>query len=274
MTTAHPWRRFVAVGDSFSEGLSDVDPATPERYRGWADLLAAELAERAGGEEFHYANLAIRGRKLDDIAGQQLDRALALAPDLVSFVGGGNDIFRPSVDLEALAATIDAGVARIRATGADVLLATPSNPSHAGVFSALAGRHAIHSANLFGIAARHGAHVLDLWGAKSARDWQLWSEDRIHLNTEGHRRIAQAGLVALGLYPSDPEWDRPLAPAPARSLGERARENARWTASFAAPWVGRRLRGRSSGDGLDAKTPALQRISPAHDTSRGSASRA
>jgi len=96
------WSRYVAIGDSFTEGLSDADPEQPGRYRGWADRLAALLAEQSDGE-FGYANLAVRGRILEDVVGPQLEAALALGPDLVSVVGGGNDILRPRADVDALA---------------------------------------------------------------------------------------------------------------------------------------------------------------------------
>jgi len=124
------WTRYVAVGDSFTEGMSDPDPEIPDRYVGWADRLAVALARYASdaGQQFGYANLAVRGRLLADIVGPQLDAALALEPDLVSIVGGGNDILRPSADVDALAGRLEDAVVRIRATGADVLMATPFDP--------------------------------------------------------------------------------------------------------------------------------------------------
>lgn len=249
---AHPWRRYVAIGDSFSEGMVDVDPRDEGRYVGWADRLAAELSARAPEGEFRYANLAIRGRKLGDVVGRQLDEALRMSPDLVSIVGGGNDILRPKVDLDAIADRLERAVADIRATGADVLLATPTDPRGAGLFSALRTRHAVHTANLYTIAARHGAHVLGLWGMRSVQDSRMWGEDRIHLSTEGHQRVAQAGLAALGLETTE-GWDEPLPKRPPRQAGERRRERARWAVSYAGPWVHRRLTGRSSGDSVTAK---------------------
>ena len=115
------WTRYVAVGDSFTEGMSDPDPEIPDRYVGWADRLAVDLARYASdaGHQFGYANLAVRGRLLADIVGPQLDAALALEPDLVSIVGGGNDILRPSADVDALAGKLEDAVVRIRDTGAD-----------------------------------------------------------------------------------------------------------------------------------------------------------
>lgn len=249
----HPWRRYVAIGDSFSEGMSDRDPRTEGRYIGWADRLAAELSTRAPEGGLHYANLAIRGRKLEDVIGRQLDAALDLGPDLVSIVGGGNDILRPKVDLDEIADRLERAVARIRAAGADVLMATTADPVEAGVLSPLRARHGVHSANVFGIAQRQGAHVLDLWGMRALRDPRMWAADRIHPSTEAHRRLAQAALAALGQPVGDAAWHEPLAPAPPLPRRERLVGNARWARTHAGPWVQRRLTGRSSGDSVTAK---------------------
>jgi len=249
----HPWRRYVAIGDSFSEGMSDPDPRDDGRYVGWADRLAAELSARRAGGGLHYANLAIRGRKLDDVIGPQLDAALAMEPDLVSMVGGGNDILRPKVDLDEIADRLERAVARIRATGADVLMATPADPAHAGLLSSLRSRHGVHTANVFTIAQRQGAHVLNLWGIRALRDWRMWANDRIHLSTEGHRRVAQAALTALDQPVSDTRWQEPLAPAPTVPRREQVAGTAAWARTHAAPWVRRRLTGRSSGDAVTAK---------------------
>ena len=110
----------------------------------------------------------------------------------------------------------------------------------------------MHTANLHSIAARHGAHVLDLWGMRSVKDARMWGEDRIHLSTPGHERVAQAALTALGL-PTRAGWDTPLDPAPSRPATQRRAERARWAVTYAGPWVQRRLTGRSSGDTVTAK---------------------
>ena len=121
--TAPVWTRYIAIGDSFTEGMSDPDPVTTGAYVGWADRLATSLADlaEADGRDFGYANLAIRGRLLADITQRQLPEALDLEPDLVSIVGGGNDILRPRADIDSLAVQLEEAVMRIRATGADVL---------------------------------------------------------------------------------------------------------------------------------------------------------
>ena len=253
------WSRFVAIGDSFTEGMSDPDPGRDNAFVGWADRLAAHLAQeaRTAGRDFGYANLAVRGRLLRDIAGRQTQEALSLEPDLVSIVGGGNDILRPRADIDALAAELEDAVARLRAGGADVLLFTPVDPRDAPVVKATRGRAATYAAHIWSIARRHDAQVIDLWGMHALRDWRLWASDRIHLTTEGHRRVALAALTTLGFSADDDGWATPLPPAPPIPRSQSLRENARWAREYLAPWVQRRVRGQSSGDAISAKRPAV-----------------
>ena len=267
-TAAGPvrWRRVVSLGDSFTEGLWDVPDGAAAGTdavvvcRGWADLLAAHLAERTppeGDGPLRYANLAVRGRLLGDVLREQLPAALELRPDLVSLVAGGNDLLRPSGDPDALAARLDRAVARLRAAGADVLLATGMDTRHSPVIRRTRGRTGVFNAHIWSIARRRGAYVVDVWGMRSLHDWRMWADDRIHLTTEGHRRVAQAALVALGLPPDDAAWDDPLVPLPPLPRAARARADARWLRAYASPWVARRLRGQSSGDGRPPKRPDL-----------------
>ncbi|HUG51138.1 MAG TPA: SGNH/GDSL hydrolase family protein, partial [Terrimesophilobacter sp.] len=104
MTAQHPWSRYVAVGDSFTEGIGDPDPASPGGYRGWADRVAEVLSEKT--EDFAYANLAVRGRLLNRIMDEQIEPALALRPDLVTISAGGNDIIRPNTDPDDIASRL------------------------------------------------------------------------------------------------------------------------------------------------------------------------
>lgn len=268
LPTGRPvWTRYVAIGDSFTEGMSDPDPSRDDAYVGWADRLAHHLDAVAEAEHlpFGYANLAVRGRTLDDVVGPQLDAALTMTPDLVSMVGGGNDLLRPSVDLDGLASRLEEAVVRLRASGADVLLATPTDTRDAGLFRALRGRHAVHSANIFTIAQDHGCHVLNLWGMRALRDWRMWAADRIHLTTEGHRRVALAALTALGHDTDRADWTAPLPPAAAARRSDELRGHAEWVRTHAAPWVERRVRGTSSGDGVTAKRPALGYFRDPHE---------
>ena len=276
---AVPWRRYVALGDSFTEGLWDVPGGAPPSRtqqadpvlacRGWADLLAGHLADRAAAPpdagpaatphtaQVRYANLAVRGRLLDPILREQVPAALALGPDLVSLIGGGNDLLRPGADPDRMAAALEDAVVRLRAAGSDVLLGTGMDAKDSPLVRRTRPLVGLLNAHVWTIARRHDARVLDLWGLRSLRDWRMWAPDRIHLTTQGHRRVAQAALVALGLPPDDAAWDDPLAPLPAARWAEQRRADAAWVRDHAYPWATRRLRGRSSGDARTAKRPEL-----------------
>lgn len=257
------WRRYVAIGDSFTEGMSDPDPDQPgtDRYRGWADrladLLAAELAGADPTADFAYANLAVRGRLLDDVVTHQLDAALAQQPDLVSIVGGGNDILRPTADIEGLAQRLEQAVAAIRASGADVLMATPTDPRGAPVVQRTRGRAAVYSAHIHSIARRHGAFVVHQWGLTFLQDWRMWAPDRIHMTPEGHRRVAEAAHAALQGRPVAGEWATPLPPLTPPPRRDRLDQDVRWAREHLLPWATRRLRGASSGDLVGPKRPVL-----------------
>jgi len=266
-----PWTRYLALGDSFTEGLWDLPEGTPHdapgvRLRGWADRLAEALSSRrvaAGQAPLEYANLAIRGRLVRPIVREQLPAALAYSPDLVSLVAGGNDILRPKVDIDDISAVIDDAVGRLRAAGADVLMATGFDVSGNPIVELTRGRVGQFNANLWSIARKHDAHVLDLWGMRSLHDLRLWADDRIHLRPEGHRRVAQAALVALGLVPDDGLWDVPMSgrgPVPWR---ERASSDAQWARDHLLPWATRRLRAQSSGDERVAKDTRPEPFGPA-----------
>lgn len=113
------WRSYVAVGDSFTEGMDDAYP--DGSYRGWADLVATRLAAEAG-PDFGYANLAIRGRLFPNVVAEQVPSALAMKPDLISFAAGGNDVLRRSFDPDSFVPRFDSVVQRLRSGGSDVVL--------------------------------------------------------------------------------------------------------------------------------------------------------
>lgn len=264
-TEPRVWQRYVAIGDSFTEGMCDEDPRTPQRYAGWADRLAVHLATLAAaeGRQVEYANFAVRGRLLDDIVGPQLDRALAVRPDLVSLVGGGNDILANHGHVDGIAERLDAAVGRIRATGADVLLVTPVDPQGAPLIRRTRERAAAFAADIWAIANRHHCHVVDQWTLVALRDWRMWHEDRIHMSPEGHRRVALAALDALGHRTDVADWRTPLPPLPETPRRATLAADVRWVRTHLTPWLLRRARGRSTFEHLEPKSSGLVVVAPA-----------
>jgi lysophospholipase L1-like esterase len=244
---------YAALGDSFTEGVGDSDPARPNGVRGWADRVAEVLAARADG--FRYANLAIRGRKLRQVVAEQIEPAVRMKPELVSLYAGGNDILRPSVDLDAILDDYAAAVGRLRETGAQVVLFTAHDLGWAPYFRRLRGRVAVYNELVREIAETHGALIVDFWRMREYRDPRLWDIDRIHMSSLGHQHMAVAVLDALGVA-HDLRLD-PLPRLRPMSRSERRQADLAWVRTHAAPWVQRRLTGRSSGDDVTPRYPEL-----------------
>ncbi|MFJ6787814.1 SGNH/GDSL hydrolase family protein [Streptomyces angustmyceticus] len=234
---------FVAVGDSFTEGMSDGLP--DGSYRGWADLLAARLAAAAPG--FRYANLAVRGKLIGQIADEQCGPAASMGADLVTLVGGLNDVLRPRCDVDRVCARFEEAAALLaRGGGQLVLMRSPGRQGP--VLERFRPRMERLFAWIDEVAARHGALVVDLFASHALSDPRMWADDRLHLNAEGHRRVAEAVWQALGL-PAAADWDAPLPAAPPPGWGARRGADLRFAREHLGPWIGRRLTGRSSGDG-------------------------
>ena len=246
--------RYVALGDSTVEGL--MDPGHDGVYVGWADRLARHLLVQH--PDLLYANLAVRGRLASEVRAEQLPRALALRPDIAVAVAGVNDVLRPSFDPARLRADLFAIHDELAAAGARVATFTmPDMGSVAPIAVALRGRFRVLNDITHELAARFGTVVVDLASEPVASHPALWDDDRLHGNSEGHRRIALALAEGLGLEVDD--WRAPLPVVPRRLphvlLGE-----ARWVLTHLLPWAVRHVRGQSSGDVVTAKRPELMPV--------------
>ena len=247
--------RLVAIGDSTVEGLED--PRPDGSYRGWADQLAAHLAQLHPG--LTYANLAVRGRLAREVREQQLPAALAMRPDVAVVVAGVNDLLRPRVDGAALRDDLHGMHAALTESGARVVTFTmPDMARVAPLAVALRGRLGLLNAITRESAERFGSTVVDLAAHDVASHPALWHTDRLHANAEGHRRIGLALAEELGCDVED--WRDPLPQDPARPLPLRAYDEAAWVASHLLPWAWRHLRGHSSGEELTCKRPELQPV--------------
>lgn len=248
-------RSFVALGDSFTEGLDDPGPVG--RHRGWADRFAETLSEHSPG--LRYANLAVRGRRLGQVVAEQVPAAIELAPELVSIAAGGNDLLRPGADPDALADVFDGAVAELRGAGCDVVVFTGFDTRQFPVLRRLRGKIAIYNMHLRAIADRRECYLVDLWSMEPLRNAQAWSIDRLHLSPEGHRRVALLVSEVLGA-PVSADWRERWPPATAASRLTTLGHDLGWARDHAAPWVSRRVRGVSSGDGVPPKRPVLTPI--------------
>lgn len=262
--------RLVCVGDSFTEGVAD-EFRPDGHYRGWADRVAQRLADHEALQDrtVEYANLAVRGKLLDQIVDEQAGRALALEPTLITFHAGGNDVLRPGTDLADLFSRYDTTVARLADSGAQVFVFTAL--TRAGGRGRLADRVAERlerfNDNARTVAEVHACTLVDLDAVTAFRDRRLWDADRLHLNAVGHERVAAVVLSAIGVTDEktlggpDGWWLKHLPSV----RTPRAKEVVRtldWAGRHLVPWIIRRLRGVSSGDGITAKNPELATLGP------------
>ncbi|MFG2236407.1 SGNH/GDSL hydrolase family protein [Streptomyces sp. NPDC048723] len=246
--------RYVALGDSQTEGLGDGDDTVG--LRGFADRFAEHLAAVNPG--LQYANLAVRGRLAGQVRAEQLGPALALRPDLATVVAGVNDILRPRFDAAEVAGHLEEMFAALTAAGARVATVTfPDLSVLVPLARPVAPRIADLNDRIRAAAARHGVTVAETARPVAVTDPRMWTTDRLHASPVGHERIAAALAHAVGLPGSDDTWTHPLPPPPTAASGSTVAAELRWAAAFLGPWLGRRLRGRSSGDGRTAKRPAL-----------------
>ncbi|WP_250035886.1 SGNH/GDSL hydrolase family protein [Paractinoplanes maris] len=249
--------RYVAIGDSFTEGVGDELP--DGSVRGWTDLVAAGLA--AGeGETVQYANLAIRGRLLEPIVNEQLPAALALSPPptLLTLNGGGNDMLRPGSDMLRLAELTERAIQRCLEDGVRMVLLSGGDPSERlplGSMMRRKGEALTQSA--IDLAKRYDITFVDVFHDAEIRRAGYWSADRLHLNAAGHRRVAGLVLAALG-YETEAHV---IDPGPHES--RRVLAEARYYREHVLPWLHRRVRGLSSGDDRTGKFVDWADISPA-----------
>ncbi len=250
------YKRFLALGDSMTEGMSDEVIAG--NYRGWADRVAEVASQNWPG--FTYANLAIRGKLVGQVVNEQIPLAKKFVEGtstLVSFHAGANDVIRPKYDQAKTISIYNHGVDELVRSGATLMLFCVLEDSGAKTRAAQIWKERFKdfNENVRRRAAAVGAILFDPNPDEFWRDERFIHEDRLHLNSEGHRRVAQAVLSRLEL-PHDPDWRTPLPKAEPITALEKLQIDLNWFGKYAVPWMGRRIRRRSSGDGRSAKYPS------------------
>ena len=254
------YHRYVALGDSSTEGLED--PAPHGRHRGWADRFAHHVA-RAQDAPLLYANLAVRGRQTRQLVEEQLEPALAMRPDLATVFSGTNDVIRRSFDLRTVIADLRRLHLALLDQGATVLTLTMPDLGEVTPFAKrVSPRLRAFNAAVRELCAETGTLLLDVAQHPVARDRRLWHADRLHANAEGHRRIAEGFAHVLGLPGFDGAWTDPLPPDVPQTVLHRGLNDVRWVAAYLMPWMLRRLIGRSSGDRITPKRPTLRPLDP------------
>jgi len=248
------FERYVALGDSSTEGIDDPDAGGG--YRGWSQRLAERIASSQGG--LLYANLAVRGLTTAQVRERQLDAALALRPDLATVFCGTNDVTGVRFDAARVAADIEHLQRALVGIGATVLGFTLPDLSPVMPLARLISpRIAALNRALASASRSTGAILVDFAAHAVATDARLWSEDRIHANSAGHARIAEALAQALQLPGSGDAWMHALPTLRAQTRREWWAAELHWAGRHLVPWMWRGTIGRSSSQGRGPKRPAL-----------------
>jgi len=259
--------RFVAIGDSFTEGVGDWDERYPNGVRGWADRVARQLAK--ADPETEYVNLALRSRVLDDVVEHQVDAASALEPTLVSFFAGGNDILQVRIDMDDVLARYEKAVAQLSATGARVILFTSYDLRLSPLLEPLRMRNNQFNRRVREVALSYDALLVDHWAMRAYNHPRMWEPDRLHMSRHGHRYLAAAVLRTLQVDSTITLRD--LGSIPDRTWREVVTDELDWWQGWVGPMLGRRWRKTPIGAGLTPKWPVPMRPALGMKAPKGSA---
>jgi lysophospholipase L1-like esterase len=252
------YSRYVAIGDSQTEGLWDGDDTAG--LLGFADRLAVMLDLLYPG--LQYANLAIRGKLVADVLREQVPEALAMQPDLITVCIGMNDVIQPGRSFARALADLDDIHAALAESGATVVTTTfPNVAQFLPLGRLVSGRLARINDAIRTAADQHGFRLVDLYYAPSMRDLDTWDIDRVHASTKGHIMFAAAAAEALNLPGSSHDWAESNGGPKKLPFMDRTYGQLRWTQEKFMPWVWRRMRGLSSADGRVPKRPRLEPVS-------------
>jgi len=245
------YHSYVAIGDSLTEGLGDFDFEVSRFGCGWADRLAELMARSAheAGENFKFANLALRGSSMLQVLTAQLEDAIRLKPDVVTIMAGANDFMRSKRAHPELRALLRGAIERLHNQGTHVVVANTVNPNHLRIFRPLAFKAREMSKLIEGVAAEYEAPVLNVFAIKDFRNLQLWCSDLVHFSGHGHIKIANRAASLLSIDHGFEEADLKDMAIPNQSLGEKFS----WLIRDAIPYVIRRIKRTSSGDGMEPK---------------------
>lgn len=252
--------RYVAVGDSFTEGVGDTNKHLPNGVKGWADRVAEGLARETPGWE--YANLAVRSKRLRHIIGEQLDAAIELQPSLVSVYAGGNDVMDVGTPIALILEQYEFLVARLAASGATLLLFTGYDVEVSPFLAPLRRKNHAYNDGIKQIAAKHGAIVVDYAALTAYRSPRMWCSDRLHMSKRGHKYLAAHVLEILEVSHGISVKDKDKTNLPAATRLQRGHGHYLWVKEWVVPLIGRKIRRTTLGDSLSPRWPLPVRVPP------------
>ncbi|MFJ4190619.1 SGNH/GDSL hydrolase family protein [Kitasatospora sp. NPDC089509] len=234
--TAGELLRFVALGDSLTEGIGDQ---VGEQWRGWAALLARSLAPE--GQSVEFTNLAYAGALTADLTIRQLPAALARRPQLAAVLVGGNDTLRAGFDIRHTTLELDATLGELSSHGAVLLTACLPDPGlllrlPKPLARPLARRMRAVNTVVHALTLRHRAVHLHIAELPWTEQRHLLSVDRLHPSAEGHHLIARRyhELLSTAGHPlGPPPTAAPAEPPPglAADLWWMATRGTRWVSA-------------------------------------------
>ncbi len=256
------YSRYVALGDSQTEGLWDGDDETG--LAGFADRLAAMLDDVRPG--LLYANLAIRGRQIRDVLDEQLPRAVAMQADLITVCVGMNDMTRPGRGFERALGQLDEMHVRLASSGATVVTTTfPDLARILPIGRVLAKRLLTINERIRAASAQYGFRLVDLFVAPSMTQPDVWALDRVHGSPKGHALFAAAAAEALELPGSNHDWAIADPAAALPSFRSRMYSQMLWTQNMMMPYLWMHMRGKSVGTGRPPRRPELEAVRALRD---------
>ena len=186
--------KIVALGSSstYGAGASTSAASYPSR-------LADELARRFPGHEITILNRGVNGNEAADMLARLDTAVIAEKPDLVLWQVGTNSVLRDK-PLQPHAPLLHEGLARMKATGADVVLIDPqyaprviSKPGCQGMVSLIATAAKAEHVGVF-----HRFELMRRWRETEQLPFETFvSTDGLHMNDWSYACLAKALGVAI-----------------------------------------------------------------------------
>jgi acyl-CoA thioesterase I len=186
--------KIVALGSSstYGAGASTSAASYPSR-------LAEELARRFPGHEIAILNRGVNGNEAADMLARLDTAVIAEKPDLILWQVGTNSVLRDK-PLQPHAPLLHEGLARMKATGADVVLIDPqyaprviSKPMCEGMVSLIATTAKAEHVGVF-----HRFELMRRWRETEQLPFETFvSTDGLHMNDWSYACLAKALGVAI-----------------------------------------------------------------------------